>query len=174
LGAFLCIDHNFQSFITPTSFPGGTNDGTCANGYGICCVCKLLSKILLSKIVEASNNMYVVLVESILANRILFRVLILHSFSGLLFPHSFFPHSFFHICHMILFWGVSDPFCAYLLLRCPPFFPLIRFVPNTLLTGMTGISLHMQWPLTSQSHGSFSQREQLVFCYSSNSTPLSN
>jgi hypothetical protein len=22
-----------------------------------------------------------------------------------------------------------------------------------LLTGMTGISLHMQWPLTSQSHG---------------------
>jgi hypothetical protein len=27
---------------------------------------------------------------------------------------------------------------------------------------MTGISLHMQWPLTSQSHGSFSQKEQLV------------
>jgi hypothetical protein len=40
-----------------------------------------------------------------------------------------------------------------------------------LLTGMTGISLHMQWPLTSQSHGSVSQREQLVFCYGSNSTP---
>jgi hypothetical protein len=32
-----------------------------------------------------------------------------------------------------------------------------------LLTGMTGISLHMQWPLTSQSHGSVSQREQLAF-----------
>jgi hypothetical protein len=30
-----------------------------------------------------------------------------------------------------------------------------------LLTGMTGISLHMQWPLTSQLHGSVSQREQL-------------
>jgi hypothetical protein len=29
-----------------------------------------------------------------------------------------------------------------------------------LLTGMTGISLHMQWPLASQSHGSVSQREQ--------------
>jgi hypothetical protein len=29
---------------------------------------------------------------------------------------------------------------------------------------MTGISLHMQWPLTSQSHGSVSQREQLVDC----------
>jgi hypothetical protein len=28
---------------------------------------------------------------------------------------------------------------------------------------MTGISLHMQWPLTSQLHGSVSQREQLVF-----------
>jgi hypothetical protein len=39
-----------------------------------------------------------------------------------------------------------------------------------LLTGMTGISLHMQWPLTSQSHGSVSQREQLVFRYGSNST----
>jgi hypothetical protein len=28
---------------------------------------------------------------------------------------------------------------------------------------MTIISLNMQWPLTSQSHGSFSQREQLFF-----------
>jgi hypothetical protein len=36
---------------------------------------------------------------------------------------------------------------------------------------MTNISLHMQWPLTSQSHGSVSQREQLVFSYGSNSTP---
>jgi hypothetical protein len=32
-----------------------------------------------------------------------------------------------------------------------------------LLTRMTGISLHMHWPLTSQLHGSVSQREQLVF-----------
>jgi hypothetical protein len=32
-------------------------------------------------------------------------------------------------------------------------------VSTTLLTAMTGMSLHMQWPLTSQSHGSFSQRE---------------
>jgi hypothetical protein len=37
---------------------------------------------------------------------------------------------------------------------------------------MAGISLHMQWPLTSQSHGSVSQREQLVFCSGSNSTPV--
>jgi hypothetical protein len=28
----------------------------------------------------------------------------------------------------------------------------------------------MQWPLTSQSHGIVSQREQLFFCYGSNST----
>jgi hypothetical protein len=28
---------------------------------------------------------------------------------------------------------------------------------------MTSISLHMQWPLTSQLHGSVSQREQLFF-----------
>jgi hypothetical protein len=32
-----------------------------------------------------------------------------------------------------------------------------------LLTRMTSISLLMQWPLTSQSHGSVSQREQLDF-----------
>jgi hypothetical protein len=43
-----------------------------------------------------------------------------------------------------------------------------------LLTGMTGISLHIQWPLTSQLHRSVSQREQLFFCYGSNSTPLSD
>jgi hypothetical protein len=30
---------------------------------------------------------------------------------------------------------------------------------------MTGISLYMQWPLTSQLHGSVSQREQLDFHY---------
>jgi hypothetical protein len=35
---------------------------------------------------------------------------------------------------------------------------------------MAGVSLHMQWPLTSQSRGSVSQREQLFFCYGSNST----
>jgi hypothetical protein len=42
------------------------------------------------------------------------------------------------------------------------FFPIILLGSTTLLTRMTGISLHMQWPLTSQSHGSVSQREQLV------------
>jgi hypothetical protein len=51
------------------------------------------------------------------------------------------------------------------------FFPIILFGSTTLLTGMTGNSLHMQWPLTSQSHGDVSQREQLVFRYGSNSTP---
>jgi hypothetical protein len=40
-----------------------------------------------------------------------------------------------------------------------PFFSDYSF---RLLTGMTGISSHMQWPLTSQLHGSVSQREQLV------------
>jgi hypothetical protein len=50
-----------------------------------------------------------------------------------------------------------------LLLLGPPFFPIILFGSTTLLTGMTGISLHMQWPLTSQLHGSVSQRERLVF-----------
>jgi hypothetical protein len=40
-----------------------------------------------------------------------------------------------------------------LLLLGPPFFPIILFGSTTLLTRMTGISLHMQWPLTYQSHG---------------------
>jgi hypothetical protein len=40
-----------------------------------------------------------------------------------------------------------------LLLLGPPFYPNIVFVSTTLLTGMTGISLHMQRPLTSQSNG---------------------
>jgi hypothetical protein len=50
----------------------------------------------------------------------------------------------------------------------PPFFLIILFRVHHLVTRMTGISLHMQWPLTSQWHGSFSQREQF-FCYGSNS-----
>jgi hypothetical protein len=59
-----------------------------------------------------------------------------------------------------------------LLLLGPPFFLIILFGTTTLLSGMTGISLYMQWPLTYQPHGSFSQREQLFFCYGSNSTPF--
>jgi hypothetical protein len=47
------------------------------------------------------------------------------------------------------------------LLLSPPFFPIILIGSTTLLTGMTGISLYMQWPLTSQSHGSVFFREQL-------------
>jgi hypothetical protein len=37
------------------------------------------------------------------------------------------------------------------------------FGSTTLLTGMTHISSHMQWPLTSQWHGNVSQREQMFF-----------
>jgi hypothetical protein len=47
----------------------------------------------------------------------------------------------------------------------------IYHLATLLFTGTAGISLHMQWPLTSQSRGSLSQREQLVFHYGSNSTP---
>jgi hypothetical protein len=61
-----------------------------------------------------------------------------------------------------------------LLLLGPPFFLIILFGSTTLLTGMTGISFYMQWPLTSQSHSSVSQREQLFFCWGSNSTPAWN
>jgi hypothetical protein len=37
----------------------------------------------------------------------------------------------------------------------PSIFPIILFLSTTLLTGMTGSSLNMQWPLTSQSQDSF-------------------
>jgi hypothetical protein len=67
--------------------------------------------------------------------------------------------------------GGQQPLVPLLLLG-PSFFQIILFGSTTLLSGMTGISWHMQWPLTSQSHGSVSQREQLFFCYGSNSTPL--
>jgi hypothetical protein len=35
----------------------------------------------------------------------------------------------------------------------PSIFRIILYLSTTLLTGITSISLHMQWPLTSQSHG---------------------
>jgi hypothetical protein len=73
------------------------------------------------------------------------------------------------MCFFLFFFG-QRPLVP-LLLQGPPFFPIIHFGSTTLLTGMTGNSLHMQWPLTSQSHGSVSQREHLVFHYRSNSTP---
>jgi hypothetical protein len=42
---------------------------------------------------------------------------------------------------------------------------------TALSTWMTGISLHMQWPLTSQLHGSI-LKENNFFCYGSSSTPI--
>jgi hypothetical protein len=67
----------------------------------------------------------------------------------------------FRCAFVFLFLG-QRPLVPLLLLG-PPFFPIILFGSTTLLTGMTGISLHIQWPLTSQLHGSVSQREQLFF-----------
>jgi hypothetical protein len=69
------------------------------------------------------------------------------------------------------FWAGQRPIVPFLLLIGPPFFPIIVFMPTALLTGMAGISLHLQWPLTALSYGSFSQREQLFFHYGSNSMP---
>jgi hypothetical protein len=47
----------------------------------------------------------------------------------------------------------------------PSSFLIILFLSTTLLTRMTSISLHKQWPLTSQSHGSFSQKSYLIFLF---------
>jgi hypothetical protein len=57
-----------------------------------------------------------------------------------------------------------------LLLLGPLFFQSILFLYTTLLTRMTSISLHMQWPMTSQSHGSFLKENNCWFCYGSNSS----
>jgi hypothetical protein len=75
-----------------------------------------------------------------------------------------------YIIIILFFWG-QRPHVPLLLLG-PPFLPIILFGSTTLLSGMTGISLHMQWPLTSQLHGSVSRREQLVFHCKSNSMPF--
>jgi hypothetical protein len=65
---------------------------------------------------------------------------------------------------LVFFWGGGgqQPLVPLLLLG-PNFFPIVLFGSTTLFTGMTGISLHMQWPLTSQLRGSFSQREQCTY-----------
>jgi hypothetical protein len=50
----------------------------------------------------------------------------------------------------MFFFCVSDPFCL------SPSWPSIFFISlygsTTLLTGMTGISLHMKWPPTDKKH----------------------
>jgi hypothetical protein len=66
--------------------------------------------------------------------------------------------------HLSLSWwtffglGGQRPLVPLLLLG-PLFFPIILFGSTTLLTKMTGNSLHMQGPQTSQSHGSVSYRQ---------------
>jgi hypothetical protein len=54
---------------------------------------------------------------------------------------------------LILFFWSATP-CASPPPHRPSVFPIILFFSTTLSTGMTGFSLHMLWPLTSQSHGS--------------------
>jgi hypothetical protein len=58
-----------------------------------------------------------------------------------------------------------------LLLLGPLFFPIILFGSAALLSGMTGISFHMQWPLTSLSHGWWSfllwNKGRHLFCVDS-------
>jgi hypothetical protein len=52
----------------------------------------------------------------------------------------------------------SQPPLVPLLHLGPQFFPIVLFG----LTGMTGISVRIQWPLFYLPHGSFYQREQLL------------
>jgi hypothetical protein len=50
-----------------------------------------------------------------------------------------------------------------ILLLCPPFFLIILILSTTLATRMTGISLQMQWTLTSHSHGSILKENNWYF-----------
>jgi hypothetical protein len=58
-----------------------------------------------------------------------------------------------------------------LLLLGPQFFPIILFVSTTQLTGMLGISFQMQWPLTSQFHGSFLKENKWYFIMNQTARP---
>jgi hypothetical protein len=68
---------------------------------------------------------------------------------------------------IFIFLG-QRPLVPLRLLR-PQLFPIILFLSTTLLTGMSGISLNMQWPLTSQSHGCFLKENNYFFLHRSNS-----
>jgi hypothetical protein len=51
-----------------------------------------------------------------------------------------------------------------LLLIGPPFFKkIITYLSTTLLTRMTSVSLHVQWPLASQLHGSILKENNCFF-----------
>jgi hypothetical protein len=61
----------------------------------------------------------------------------------------------------------SAPWGSATLCDSPPpwhnIFSIILFLSTTLLTRMIGISLHVQWPLTSHSHGSYLKGKIGVF-----------
>jgi hypothetical protein len=65
-------------------------------------------------------------------------------------------------------WGSLQPLVPLLLLR-PSFFPIILFLPYTLLTGTTSSSLYKEMASDFSVACQFSQREQLFFHYGSNS-----
>jgi hypothetical protein len=70
--------------------------------------------------------------------------------------------AFSNVMTKMLFLGGQRPLVPFLIFG-HPFYPIILLLSTTLSTGMTGVSLHMQWLQTSQSRGSVSQKEQLVF-----------
>jgi hypothetical protein len=63
------------------------------------------------------------------------------------------------------FWGGGQQPLGPLLLLGPQFFPIILFGSTTLLTGVTGNSLHMQWPLTSYLFKKMLRKKQLKRWY---------
>jgi hypothetical protein len=71
----------------------------------------------------------------------------------------------------------SETFKGLRMLACwlPPFFPILLFGFAALLTGMTTISLRMQWTSDFSVTWQFLSKGTIVFFrYRSNSTPLSN
>jgi hypothetical protein len=69
---------------------------------------------------------------------------------------------------------VSDPLRLYTFSALQFFSFYSCVLSTTLVTGMTGISLHMQWPLTSQLHGSFLKENNLFFVMNQTPRPLNH
>jgi hypothetical protein len=68
------------------------------------------------------------------------------------------------------FWGASNPLCLSSSLALH--FSDFSFLVHHPVAGRTGISLRMQWPLTSQLYGSFLKENNRLVQYESNSMPM--
>jgi hypothetical protein len=82
------------------------------------------------------------------------------------------PNLCIRLCQEANFLGASNPLCFSS--SSANYFPSILFLSTTLSSRMTGISLHMQWPLTSQLHGSTFYAKSTLINFTFMASVLSN